>query len=431
MKRHRPREPYQCAHAPDELRASFVVCPARPRRHRHRLAVGAAGYSRSVHDDSVPGNGESQPEADPSKEQATDRLLPGSADNLAPIMRIAQEMVERHQTMMQAIISPALRAIQENAERRRRLVQVDVSPALRMLREAAMSSYARLQAFSDEMLDTSGILAATAKIQPWISKTAESAVRMLDRMHRTAAPPNWAADETSPLPSYPEAVTLALEEGIPVAWVPDHDTFHMLMTVRETGPARRAVLRRILEDRSATVLDHCQDRLDELGNDPAIRDDQKRMIDIAAQAVRALRAGLPAPAQSAAANLADQLLRRLFVPIHGNYQYRKTSARVESLSELVVTRISMTFLMVLRELATVMPVAKSLTEWWPDRGQELPDTFSRHATAHAISEPDQVNPVNALIAIMLAVSLLCQEAASGWEALRTIVWNPTDNVATG
>ena len=57
----------------------------------------------------------------------------------------------------------------------------------------------------------------------------------------------------------------------------------------------------------------------------------------------------------------------------------------------------------------------------------LPDTFSRHVTAHAIAEPDQVNFVNALIAITLAVSLLCQETATGWTALGTFVWHPEDD----
>jgi hypothetical protein len=51
-----------------------------------------------------------------------------------------------------------------------------------------------------------------------------------------------------------------------------------------------------------------------------------------------------------------------------------------------------------------------------------PCGFSRHTTAHAITEPDQVNPTNALIAVMLAVSLICQAADSEWTALRAFVW---------
>ncbi|HJQ46911.1 MAG TPA: hypothetical protein VJ870_11400 [Amycolatopsis sp.] len=136
------------------------------------------------------------------------------------------------------------------------------------------------------------------------------------------------------------------------------------------------------------------------------------MIDVARQAIQALRADLPAPAQSAAANLADHLLRRLFVPLDGKYVYKATGQRVTSLSAQISVA-SLHYLLILREFATLMPVPRSLTEWWPNRDMPLPDTFSRHA----IAEPDQVNHVNALIAIMLAVSLLCQETASGWTML--------------
>jgi hypothetical protein len=59
----------------------------------------------------------------------------------------------------------------------------------------------------------------------------------------------------------------------------------------------------------------------------------------------------------------------------------------------------------------------------------LPDTFSRHATAHAIAEPGQVNAVNALIAVMLSVSLICQETASDWIALHTFGWTPTSEIS--
>ena len=96
-----------------------------------------------------------------------------------------------------------------------------------------------------------------------------------------------------------------------------------------------------------------------------------------------------------------------------------------------VSTLSMSFLAILREFATLMPVPKSLTEWWPNKDMPLPDTFSRHATSHAIAEPDQVNPVNGLIAVMLAVSLLCQETASRWAALGMFVWRPESDEDTG
>ncbi len=115
-------------------------------------------------------------------------------------------------------------------------------------------------------------------------------------------------------------------------------------------------------------------------------------------------------------------MRRLIVPIDGKYVCKATGQRVTNLTEQITTW-SIRVMTILRELATLIPVPKSLTEWWPDKGMDLPDTFSRHTTAQAIAEPDQVNPVNALVAIMLAVSLLRQEATSGWTALGTTIWN--------
>jgi hypothetical protein len=110
---------------------------------------------------------------------------------------------------------------------------------------------------------------------------------------------------------------------------------------------------------------------------------------------------------------------------NGTMGYRKKRKQVEDLPGQI-RAVSVTFYIVLREMATLLAVAKALTEWWPDKGQALPDSFSRHTTAHAIAEPDQVNPTNALIAVMLAVSLICQAADSEWTALRAFVWKDED-----
>jgi hypothetical protein len=194
----------------------------------------------------------------------------------------------------------------------------------------------------------------------------------------------------------------------------------MLVAVPEGTPGRSSMLRTILEERADIILDYCEARLDEITADDGSSEEQ-HMAEVARQSIQALRADLTAPAQSASANLVDQLLRRLFTPIDGKYAYKATFKRVQGLASDVIA-LSFSFLLILRELATLMPVPEALEEWWPDRGMKLPDTFSRHATAHAVGEPTQVNTVNALIATMLAVSLLCQENASGWAALRAFAW---------
>lgn len=346
----------------------------------------------------------------------------------SPAMRVAADLAK----------SPAFRAAAEAVDHRRRLLRdltdspamramADLanSPALRAAAEAAAiwHRYAELGAeIAKQAMDA--IRPAVGQIWPGIVKAAAAAGKTLVQIYRAAAPPNWTADESAPLLSYPDAVNLALEEGIPLAWVPDPETVRLLMAIPKTAPERSSALRKILDERSDAILEYCQARLNEIVRHPSTPEDRKRMAEVALQSIQALRAGLPAPAQSAAANLTDQLLRRLITPIDGKYAYRAASRRVAGLSSYLVV-FSWSFLAILRELATLMPVPKALMEWWPDQGIDLPETFSRHATAHAIAEPDQVNAVNALIAIMLSVSLLCQETASDWTALRTIAWNPS------
>lgn len=371
----------------------------------------------------------------------------------SPGMRAAMDAAVRQQKLVQDITNtPAIRLATElaNSPAARLAKELANSPAARLARELADSPAARLARdlanspaarLAAELADTwqrfqshtadrmteaiQSIQSASKQIWPWISTVADSVGKTIGTIYRQAAPPNWTNGDATPLVSYTAAVALALEEGIPLAWVPDHDTVRMLLAV-PAGTDRRTALRAVLTDRRGAILDHCEERLDRLASDPDASADRHRMIDVARQSIQALRADLPAPAQSAAANLADHLLRRLFVPLDGKYAYKATSNRVTSLSDQI-SGASLSFLMVLREFATLMPVPKSLTEWWPNKDMPLPDTFSRHATAHAIAEPDQVNPVNALIAVMLAVSLLCQEIASGWTALGTFVWNPEDD----
>jgi hypothetical protein len=349
-------------------------------------------------------------------------------DALARQHKIVQDVTSTSafRTALQLADSSGVQAAANAAaEHQRILNQPADSPVARVAVELARLAQAWQPVqnqTADRIIETIRVIqSACRQIWPWVSTAAEVIGKALLAMYRYAAPPNWSDGGQGSLVDYTMAVALALEEGIPLAWVPDHDTVLMLLAV-PAGPDRRFVLRAILADRRAIILDHCDAVLDELADGMDIPATRQRMIEVARQAIQALRADLPAPAQSAAANLADQLLRHLFVPIDGGRNlYRTTSNRVTDLSQQF-TYLSVHFLAILREFATLMPVPKSLTGWWPDKGMELPDTFSRHATAHAIAEPGQVNPVNALIAIMLAVSLLCQEAASGWIALGTFVW---------
>lgn len=357
------------------------------------------------------------------------KLLRGFVDT--PQFRAAFESGTRAQKFLQGVAgSPAPRSLTEAGATSQRLAAVLAdSPGFRIADALASGLQLMGQHAATRFSEATQTLQVLAKqIPPWAIKVSEAFGTKIEEVYRAAAPPNWPVGDAMTWGDYPRAITLAFREGIPLAWAPDPETVQLLLAV-PAGPGRHTACRAILADRSTVILDHCDTQLDELANAPDTSADQQTMIEIARQSIQALRANLPAPAQAAAANLADQLQRRLFVPIDGKYAYNAASQRVTSLT-MQVTIGSLHALGILRELATLIPIPKSLTEWRPGQGMALPETFSRHTTAHAIAEPDQVNFVNALIAVMLAVSLLLQEAASSWAALGAF-WNIETNTEAG
>lgn len=243
---------------------------------------------------------------------------------------------------------------------------------------------------------------------PWVERTARASGKRVDELHRRAAPPNWVSDGKADV-DYFAAVRLSLAQGVPLAWVPDPETVKLLLAADDDAVSLHAVL----DERREPILDHCDRRLDELDRAPA----GSPAVRVAREAVRALRLDLPSPAQSAAANLIDELLRTAFTIVYGGRPGQaKTLSRVQSLSERAHSA-GLSFLAslgILRELATMMPLLHAMTQWWPDSGAPAPTTFSRHVTSHFITAPGQVTPANALVAVLTAVSLLSQEHDSRW-----------------
>ena len=68
-----------------------------------------------------------------------------------------------------------------------------------------------------------------------------------------------------------------------------------------------------------------------------------------------------------------------------------------------------------------MPVFEAMTPWWPNSDVPPPTTFSRHVAAHHLTAAGQFSSINALIDVMLAVSLLSQEHDSGWRDWRMLL----------
>ncbi|GAB2858758.1 hypothetical protein GCM10022221_67840 [Actinocorallia aurea] len=222
------------------------------------------------------------------------------------------------------------------------------------------------------------------------------------------APPNWGADNP-----YGEVVgdrrletvfSILLDDGIPLSYVPRKDIVQKL--VAADGRAERVG---ILVARTVDIVEDCRLVLAEV-----TQPELSGLAGAAAVAVDALDHGLHGPAQSHASNLFDRLLRDLakrglLVPAQQKYVYKtmQTSLAAHAVGE------GMTFSQ-FRTATAVSPAVQALAEYWPDKGDPVPAVFSRHATAHDVHNPVQVNAGNALIAVMLVVSLLREIQEEGW-----------------
>ena len=177
--------------------------------------------------------------------------------------------------------------------------------------------------------------------------------------------------------------SVALEEGIPLSWVPRPAIVTELMEA--DGPQERL---RVFAERRDDILDDCDDALAQMSHEWATQ---------CRNAIRALRAGLCGAAQSHAANIIDSVVLRL-----GGNRARQVAVKLaqRDMDDLPFRLTA--------ETLTRRPLARALTRWQPNAGTPPPAHFSRHATSHAVGHPGVFRPEYALTAIMLATSLIVQ-----------------------
>ena len=214
---------------------------------------------------------------------------------------------------------------------------------------------------------------------------------------REMLPPNW--DDLDG-PDW-EGALAAMNDGIPLIWVPRAAIASELM-----GAGDAASRRRILEQSAPDIMADCAAVLAEV-TDPALAP----LAALAAASARALGDGHCEAAQALAANVFDTWLRdvvrrSVLFPPPGSERspYRHASGLIEPVTgEVTISE--------LRESGSLAPVVMALAGFTP--GGPVPEQFGRHATAHAAS-PEQYSDVNAVIAVMLTTSVLRQAQASGW-----------------
>jgi hypothetical protein len=130
-------------------------------------------------------------------------------------------------------------------------------------------------------------------------------------------------------------------------------------------------------------------------------------LSFAFAALDALDGGHTAAAQALAGSLIDSLLSAYFGRNRWQYTPDKKGRRTTKAYEEFTVR----------QFVAFAPMWQAYQQFWVDEGDAIPTTFSRNATAHAVS-PRQFNRRNAVQALLFAASLLCflDEQASQLEA---------------
>jgi hypothetical protein len=211
-------------------------------------------------------------------------------------------------------------------------------------------------------------------------------------------PPNWWS---VPQLDGDAATAIMHDEGIPLAWVPRAEVVADLIAAPDA-----AVRDTILVARTPEIVVDCRQRLAE------VRDAGLQHLDgLIDDALRALEQSNPTAAQALAANVFDTLLRdvlrrgRLFAGSTGRFKYQHVTGGITPVSDE-------TLIGVYRASCVLTPVLKALAEF-NFEADPVPGRFTRHATAHRAGMT-QYTPANAVIAIMLATSLLREAQESGW-----------------
>lgn len=179
--------------------------------------------------------------------------------------------------------------------------------------------------------------------------------------------------------------TIALEEGLPLGWVPRSEIVAALISAGSHDERHG-----ILIERTNDILDDCE---------AALADDESEWSRQCRNAIAALRVGLDAPGQSHASNIIDSIVMAL----HGRDEAKERAQ--EDLDELP--------LQVAAENLTLRPLVRALTSWWPHSGDAPPEYFARHVTSHGVGHDGVFAPGHALVAVMLATSLTVQYSQDG------------------
>jgi hypothetical protein len=192
-------------------------------------------------------------------------------------------------------------------------------------------------------------------------------------------PPNWRG---LPSPGMKRLEAMVLDEGLALAWVPERKILGQLFNAANSQDRRT-----ILGHNWKRIANSCSDLLEGI--------DVPRYDSYRAFAIRvtdALLSGHSDAAQALAANLLDTMLREtLDIDDHKTVTGRNARLSIDDLP--------------LRVAIVLGGVWGSYGQYHFSRGDKIPRNFSRHASAHAVSNR-QFSRINAVIALMHVTAYL-------------------------
>jgi hypothetical protein len=220
-----------------------------------------------------------------------------------------------------------------------------------------------------------------------------------------ARPENWWGSGADP----DGLLKIATEDAIPVTWVPRTE----ILIDLAKAPNRRERLDLLLRQWSA-IVDDCARVVDEC-TDQWLNETQP----LAAEAVRALRAGHHQPAMALAVSLGEPLAVWASTPRVKAFDSREAADAWEkqrkrdgkynwARQELAVVGDATSERFEFKRKVLIAPIPKFFEPWWPNQDIPEPDDLSRHVVAHSPTVR-HFSRVNALKAVMLMTSLLREQ----------------------
>jgi hypothetical protein len=198
--------------------------------------------------------------------------------------------------------------------------------------------------------------------------------------------PNWGA-----LVEFDEAGKVALDDGIPLAYIPPAAIVTRILAAQ--SPADR---RQVLVDETPAITEACR----VIVTDAKITAAFPEYTPLAQAAVRALAEGHYQGAQALAVNVAESFVREWIAE-----KYHKVKKHVLEADPAKADPNEPWIPSRLRLEMMILPLLKFFDDWSPKSRKSAPTDLSRHLTAHQATAA-HYTPINAVVAVMLMTSLL-------------------------